>query len=116
MQLFSEKGEFFHGKFRQNRNSFSDHHFPKDACRFLFDVAMFNQTLLPGRGAEHTAVTSHHSGDSPCLGKPQHYTVPRTIKTLCAGLAGAPNLGQPHWEGPSRWVKPVVGSEALLIA
>lgn len=30
--------------------------------------------------------------------------------------AGAPSLGQPHWEGPRQWVKAAVGSKVLPVA
>ena len=35
---------------------------------------------------------------------------------MSAGMADAPSLGQPHWEGTSQWVKPEVRSEGLLMA
>lgn len=52
---------------------------------------------------------------TPALHNPPHCK----ILVCChpsAGLAGAPSLGQLHWEGPCQWVKPAVGSEALLMA
>lgn len=115
-----KRGSFSAENLDKTETLLSDHHFPQDACWFLFSVAVFNQTVMPGRAVAHTALPFPPLWRLPePRGTPALHNPPRRKNLVCrcmsAGLAGASNLEQLDWEGPSGWVKPAVGSEALRL-
>lgn len=94
-----KRGNFSTENLDKTETLLSDHHFPQDTPWFLFGVAVFNQTLLPGRVVAHAAVPAPHPGDSPSLGEPQRYTIPRTAKTSGAAACLQGWLVLPTWGG-----------------